>query len=433
MTDNPETQAAVPALNVVNIVNKTLNLVDPRLIDHGGRVADLVHRALERRGGYSLGQKRDICLMALLHDIGAYKTEEIGRMMQFETVDIWGHSIYGYLFLKNLSPLADLAPAVFFHHASLEQLRHVDPSYHELAQIIHIADRLDILSQTREKVERQDFLRHFDRHRGGKYDPELVDLFDAAIFSPDAGDGTFDSLFSGFSFSREELGAYFSMVVLSIDFRSSQTVTHTMTATTIAGELAGLLRLDRQSADNIHLGTMLHDLGKQGIPPEILEAAGRLSEDDFAVMKTHVNLTESIIQGNVDQTVVNIAVRHHEKLNGVGYPRGLVAGDLTVCERLVTVADIMSALIGVRSYKSSYPKEKVLGILNEMKGRGELDPGIVEVACDNFDRIIDAVDRTSTETVALYNRLNSEYDALLVMSKDFGKGGRTVLEEVLRW
>ncbi|MCD8139118.1 MAG: hypothetical protein LUE17_04965 [Planctomycetaceae bacterium] len=137
----------IPSRNVVNIINNTLNLVDPRLINHGGRVAGHVYQVLRARGGMDDKTIRDICLLAVLHDIGAYKTEEIDRMVEFETEEVWSHSIYGFLFLKYLSPLTHLTPALFFHHASVPQLRHCHPEYHQLAQIIHIADRLDIMTQ----------------------------------------------------------------------------------------------------------------------------------------------------------------------------------------------------------------------------------------------------------------------------------------------
>lgn len=82
----------------------------------------------------------------------------------------------------------------------------------------------------------------------------------------------------------------------------------------------------------------------------------------MTVMRTHVDMTEAIFGGEVDETVARIALRHHEKLDGSGYPRGLEAADLTVGERLVAVADIVSALSGTRSYKEAYSKDRVIRI-----------------------------------------------------------------------
>ncbi len=410
----------IPSRNVVNIINNTLNLVDPRLINHGGRVAGHVYQVLRARGGMDAKALRDVCLLAVLHDIGAYKTEEIDRMVEFETEDVWSHSIYGFLFLKYLSPLTHLAPVLFFHHASVPQLRHCQPEYHDLAQIIHIADRLDIMTQIVGGVTHEAFRRHFLPNRGVKYREDLVDLFESVFFSPGYVEQPFEEVFDALTFTDDELNAYLTMVVLSIDFRSTQTVTHTVTATTVASALAELMGMSKEEADRVYLGTMLHDLGKQGIPPEILEAPGKLSPKAMDIMRSHVGMTEGILDGNVDDRVFNIAIHHHEKLNGSGYPRGIRGEYLGMTERLATVADILSALVGVRSYKDSFPREKVTAILGDMAAQGEVDPEIVEVACDNYDYVMNKVTKTARRVVGIYNHMNHEFDHFKEQSVRYG-------------
>lgn len=95
---------------VLGIVRRACNYVDARLVDHGFRVACIVSRILARLGGYTEKEMRDICILALYHDIGAYKTEEISRMLEFETRNMQEHSIYGYLFIKYFTPLQEVAP-----------------------------------------------------------------------------------------------------------------------------------------------------------------------------------------------------------------------------------------------------------------------------------------------------------------------------------
>ncbi|MDR0464365.1 MAG: hypothetical protein LBG94_04510, partial [Treponema sp.] len=92
---------------IIDIMEKTLNHMDPRLVNHGKRVAYLVFKILEGQHKYDDKQLRDICILTMLHDIGAYKTEEIDKMIIFETANVLEHSAYGYLFLKYFSPLKD--------------------------------------------------------------------------------------------------------------------------------------------------------------------------------------------------------------------------------------------------------------------------------------------------------------------------------------
>lgn len=86
--------------DIVNIAKRAFNLVDPRLMGHGERVANIMFQIMEAEGGYTPVQMRNLLTLAVLHDIGAYKTEEIDHMVEFETKHVWNHSIYGYLFLN---------------------------------------------------------------------------------------------------------------------------------------------------------------------------------------------------------------------------------------------------------------------------------------------------------------------------------------------
>ena len=105
-------ESIVTAGSISGLIQRTLNYVDTRLVDHGARVAWLVYHMLQEQGKYTLKEQQEICFAALIHDIGAYKTEEIDRMIQFETEEVWEHSVYGYLFLKYLTPLAEWADVV---------------------------------------------------------------------------------------------------------------------------------------------------------------------------------------------------------------------------------------------------------------------------------------------------------------------------------
>ena len=76
------------------------------------------------------------------------------------------------------------------------------------------------------------------------------------------------------------------------------------------------------------------------------------------IMRTHVDITERILGGSVDSDVTRIALRHHEKVDGSGYPKGITGKDMTLDEEIVAVSDIASALLGTRSYKEAFSKER---------------------------------------------------------------------------
>lgn len=398
------------------LIQRTLNYVDPRLVDHGRRVAFLVGGMLSLRPHMAPELVRDLCYLALLHDVGAYKTEEIDKLVAFETENVWDHAIYGYLFLRALSPLGKLAPVVLFHHASAFQLDRagLSPELREFSQLFHVADRADILWQSGRRSEQQ--VAAALTAVPGRFDDSAIALFLAAQRKyrllerletvPDLHE------FAQFpAFSPRQREEFLKMLVFAIDFRSPHTVTHTLTTTGVSRELASLLFLTEEARARVGLGALLHDLGKIAIPVEILEYPGKLSPQAMAVMRTHVEITERILTGCVPREILQVAVRHHEKLDGSGYSKGLRGEDLNMEQRIVAVADIVSALCGERSYKRAFPKEKTLSILKNMRDAGQLDRQVVDTVEEHFDHIMARVQEEAGPVVESYLEIHREYKA----------------------
>lgn len=407
----------ISSKHIAGIICRTLNHVDERLVDHGGRVAFIVLKMLKKDGRYDSKMIRDIVFIAMLHDIGAYKTEEISNMVQFETGDVWNHSIYGYLFLKYLSPFEDLASVVLFHHLDCSKLKDIDVPYKFQAQCVNIADRTDVYLAVSGREDVFEYLEEFEEQ---KFTKEVIDL----MKSLEEEEHIFDRLekndyiqevmevLGEAVFTLEEIIMYLKMIIFTIDFRSPYTVMHTITTTRTSIELADIMGMDSEQIELIRFGALLHDLGKIGIPVEILEYPGKLSPQAMKIMRTHVNITEEIINGEIQEEIRRIAIRHHEKMDGSGYPRGLGEASLTQSERIVAIADIVSALCGRRSYKEAYEKDKIIEILTEMKDDGLLCPVCVDIMIDKFDEIMKRVTEYCEPVLEIYNHINEEYISL---------------------
>jgi putative nucleotidyltransferase with HDIG domain len=400
--------------NVIDILEKALNYVDERLMDHGKRVAYLMYKTLSRARLYEGKELRDICLLGVLHDVGAYKTEEIDKMVVFETVDVWEHSIYGYLFLSCFSPLKDLADVVLYHHANCDEVRLLENEGHQmLAQLMSLCDRADIFAITG-GIDAA-FKQYVEKQRDKKYRGDVVDMFMATGISVDGlrgavdADEGFKELLSVTSLTGEEVDAYLKMIIYAIDFRSRYTVIHTVGLGFVAIKIAELLGVDADGLEKIRTGALLHDIGKIGIPVSILDFPGKLSDPDMAKMRTHIELSEKILRGNVDEEILNIAINHHEKLDGSGYHRRLSAPDIAFHDRIVAVADIFEALCGIRSYKTAFPKEKIIGIISGMSEKGLIDKDISELVIEQYDIIAEDLHCKTRPVFALYNALNEDF------------------------
>lgn len=411
--------------SLFEIIRRACNCVDSRLMDHGFRVAYISSRIARAMNETDESRLRDVCLLALLHDVGAYKTEEISKMIQFETTDVWNHSIYGYLFIKYFSPLHELAEAILFHHTSWEKLKKMDDVSGEvkiLAQIISIADRIDIYMESN-PGKKEWCAKRIESESGKKFMPWLVDLVleNGMIdtMKENAEDETFRSIMWGEPLSQEEVTEYLKMLIYTIDFRSRHTVTHTITTTSISYEIARKMDLDESYWNKVVCGALLHDVGKIGIPVEILEFPGKLSPQAMKIMRGHVQITEQIFGGVIDDDIQQIALRHHEKIDGSGYPLGLKGDDLTVGDRIVAVADIVSALAGTRSYKQAYPKERIVNIITEMKDEKKIDARIVDIIVQNYDEIMEATSVRCRPVMEKYQKIQDNYVSLVKWSQNY--------------
>lgn len=415
-TKEIEDNLMIDPLSVFSIVKETLKYLDPRLIDHGDRVSFIVHEMMCQRGKYSEEQINSICTMALFHDIGAYKTEEIDRMMAFETTGVWQHSIYGYLFLKHFAPNAKDAEVVLYHHLLYKDWDKSHSTQLEEAMLLHIADRLDMRMQMGDCSA-----EYFVNADGTEFPPWAVELMIKTmetcdlctrLKSGDYRETTRQMSMSACSTVAEAL-EYLLMLVYIIDFKSPVTVTHTINTVAFSVLLSRLMGMDKEEQSQIFLGALLHDLGKISTPYEILESPGSLSFQEMEIMKQHVSISYKIIHGHIREDICAIAARHHEKLDGTGYPWGLHGSELTTAERIVAVTDVMSALVGRRSYKDEFSPDKTVGILTQMAKSGKLDDEICRIAIDNYDTIIDSAKLYCQKAIASYGKIMVEYQLML--------------------
>lgn len=404
----------IESKNVINVLKKALNLIDNRLINHGERVAYIIYKMMEYENKYSQREMLDYTISALFHDIGAYKTEEIDNMIKFETRNIWKHSIYGYLFFKYLTPLNDFAEIILFHHIDYNKLTKFNSKHEAISSYLNLADRIDV-----KKISSNEIVPEmFNRLRNVQYSGHALDLFQNAQLKyhilEKLEDNSYEEELNQFLekavFTSIEKEQFLKMLIYSIDFRSEHTVRHTITTISVADQLGRLIGINDKDAYNLHYGALLHDIGKISTPLDILEAPRALNAEEMLIMKNHVALSEFILKDYIDEEIVQIAVRHHEKLDGSGYHKGLKARELTLPQCILAVADIISALNGVRSYKTSFHKEKILSILSKEAENGKISAKVVDYVIQFYDTLMENVEKDCREPLQIYSAINEKYE-----------------------
>jgi putative nucleotidyltransferase with HDIG domain len=151
------------------------------------------------------------------------------------------------------------------------------------------------------------------------------------------------------------------------------TYQHCLLVTGLAAAFAASLQFTRSDQENVTRAALLHDLGKAKIPLTILNKSGALTSEETEIMRSHATIGYELLrgQGKYEPEILEVVLRHHELLDGSGYPDGLAGPQINDLVRLVTICDIFAALIERRSYKQAMDPASAFKILQDMEGKLE--------------------------------------------------------------
>lgn len=191
------------------------------------------------------------------------------------------------------------------------------------------------------------------------------------------------SLFSGLQRSNKELTQAYDATIVgwsrAMDLRDKETAGHTQRVTELTVELAQTLGMSDKQLIHIRRGALLHDMGKLGVPDDVLLKPGKLTDEEWVAMRKHPQYAYDMFS-SIDylRPALDIPYCHHEKWDGTGYPRRLAGEQIPLAARLFAVVDVWDALRSDRPYRPSWPEEKVLAYIREQSGT-HFDPQAVKL------------------------------------------------------
>lgn len=176
--------------------------------------------------------------------------------------------------------------------------------------------------------------------------------------------------------------------------RSKETGLHVKRVAEYSYLLAKLANLDEEHAQRIKQASPMHDIGKVGIADSILNKPGKLTDEEFEIMKTHAQLGYEMLRHSkreILQTAAIIANTHHEKYNAKGYPNKLRGEEIPIEGRITAIADVFDALGHDRCYKKAWELEHILALFKEERGE-HFDPNLIDLFMENLDKFLEIRD-----------------------------------------
>ncbi|MBW2066674.1 MAG: HD-GYP domain-containing protein, partial [Deltaproteobacteria bacterium] len=181
--------------------------------------------------------------------------------------------------------------------------------------------------------------------------------------------------------------------VETIEARDPYTKQHSARVTDYAVKIAEIAGCAQEEIETLNISGNLHDIGKIGIPDNILLKPGRLTDHEFEIIKRHPSIGGNILghfeMWSREQEVVKY---HHERWDGKGYPDGLKGEEIPFLSRIISVADVYDALTSDRSYRKKLPEQTAAGMIRENSGL-QFDPKIVEAFLEIYEQGIFKTDR----------------------------------------
>jgi HD-GYP domain-containing protein (c-di-GMP phosphodiesterase class II) len=406
---------SINLLNLVLSLSDALDLSDSSLFQRQIRSA-FVAWELGRAACLPPEALKNLFIAALFHELGALSPDEKVTLYRGQAENPDGHCVRGERLLQTVPIFEPCAKIVRCHHRSWRDWN--EPIENQLvlqSQILLLADTLEGFIKREQYILHQndDLIFRVSSLSGNQIHPLVIDLL-KYVGQNEAFwlDITSPRLYSLLLHSAPGRGTEVELgqlLIISefvrnlIDFRSKFTVTHSAGVSTAASMIATLFGLTELESELMKVAGNLHDLGKVAIPNSILEKDSPLTDEEFAVMRQHTYVTYMVLNsiGGIQQ-ITEWAAFHHERLDGSGYPFHLTSKKLGIGSRIVSVADVFTALAEDRPYRKGMNKNDVMPILKDLGNKRLLDIRIIELLHANYEQIHWATSEAQEKAMCTY-------------------------------
>lgn len=181
----------------------------------------------------------------------------------------------------------------------------------------------------------------------------------------------------------------------AIESRSKETGAHVRRVAEYSYMLATLYGLSDSEAQLLKNASPMHDIGKIAIPDDVLLKPGKLTDEEYNIIKSHPTIGYELLKSSkrpMLQAAAIVSQQHHEKWDGSGYPNGLKGTDIHIYGRITAIADVFDALGHDRIYKKAWSEEKILSLFQEERGK-HFDPNLIDIFMDNIEQVREIKDK----------------------------------------
>jgi HD-GYP domain-containing protein (c-di-GMP phosphodiesterase class II) len=374
-----------------NVEIPGFSLLNHNFASHSKRTA-LAALYISEILNYEGNRHKNLYIASSTHDIGAV---EAFAESHGDSNFIYEHSEFGSSIIKKLPLDSCVSKFIKFHHESWNGSGPnglAGSDIPEESQIIHIADMFELIyNDERPYWTQKDYIIKWIKSQSGKmFSSYITDAFLEACkherfwldieninINPDILTRKHPSIKTPVSLDIiKNISVVFAAI---IDKKSAFTHEHSIGLSNCASLFSKYYAFDSDTSIKMKIAALLHDIGKLSISNHILDKPGKLSAEEYSIIKSHTYYTKLIL-GNIGgmEDIAPWAANHHETLRGTGYPEGIGEDKLCQGSRIIAVCDIYQALTESRPYRDAMQKKKALDVIDSMVGVGNIDADVVK-------------------------------------------------------
>lgn len=405
----------ITSRNMVDLIYETLRLMNKPLAHHCMRVSFIMSKMLETKGGYEKYEIADFMVLAMLHDVGAYKTDDVRKQLTFDAKTPLPHSVYGYLFVKYLSPLDEQSKMILYHHMDYSKTKEIDYKYSFETEVLKVAEIMDVWHRS---LGDQFDYKVINRYSGSKFDPKVCDLLFETVDKFDIftklTERTYKQDFSNsleyVLLSDDEKDKYLKMLMYCTGLKEEQMVSETVATMYVCRELARKLKLSEMDKNEVYYAALLHDIGMLAIPKELLGAPRNLNNEEKNLIKTHVDIMEKTLENRLSKEIIKVAAAHHERFDASGYPRGLKGSVMGTKEAILQISEQVVNAMEPKPYREAHTRQEILDDLNNGIIVGKYDGIVADTFVRNYDEIMDKAAARAAAALVTHQKLMRNYN-----------------------
>lgn len=393
----------IKKIDLINILTDTLDYLEYELpngpSNHSKRTTII---ALYIAKALKLDEKElnSLCIYSLIHDC-ATSNEEF-TLIEKQGRDQIEETMTHCLVINEIVPNSILRAVydnvILYHHEKWDGSGLFKKRGNEiplLSQIIKLANDIEILYRTKENPN--NIFKLINDKCDFYYSSKIVEAFNIAQKNPhfynSLKNSHLDKELINIIGNREldiDSSTFYDLTNILkaiLNTKSPFTYEHSSRVATLASSMADYYNFDNQKKEEFIFAAIFHDVGKLLVPNSIINKKGPLTKEEFMIIKEHPLHTNKLLKKvPVFKNICKWASQHHEKLNGSGYPQGLVENQLCFESQLLSVIDIYEALSSDRPYRGALSEEKLAHIMYEMSNKGELNKFIVKDVLEVFNQ-----------------------------------------------